>query len=140
MNSPNTEDRNSAEWNKIDTPLPPFKRGRTGIKGRTKYIQLETGSWVTLNESGECHLGAFHKHLGTLADVARELIVRKEYADAWRINMQRAERERDAALSVLRGLIAAEEKAIVEGIPPEMDDDHHVAFVAARTFLKTLDA
>jgi len=90
----------------------PFKRGRTGIKGRTKYIQPETGSWVTLNENGDCHLGAWHRHLGTLLEVAGELEQRKEYAEAWRINMQRAERERDEALSLLPALRSAAEKAL----------------------------
>lgn len=92
----------------LATCYAPFQRGRTGIKGRTKYIQAETGSWVTLNENGDCHLGAFHEHLGTLLDVARELKERKDYADAWRINMQRAERERDAALAALKTLVDAE--------------------------------
>lgn len=82
----------------------PFKRGRTGRKGCSKYIQPETGSWVTLNPDGTCHLGAWHKHLGTLLDVAGEIEQRKEYADAWRINMLRAQRERDEAYDYLAAL------------------------------------
>lgn len=85
-----------AQTHQEDPPnavFPPFKRGRTGIRGRTKYIQCESGSWVTFNEDGSCHIGARHKYLGNLLEVAGELEQRKEYADAWRINMQRAERE-----------------------------------------------
>lgn len=82
--------------NQEDPPnavFPPFIRGRTGRKGCTKYIQFQSGSWVTLNPDGSCHLGARHKYLGNLLEVAGELEQRKEYADAWRINMQRAERD-----------------------------------------------
>lgn len=105
----------------LATGYAPFKRGRTGIKGRTKYIQEGTGSWVTLNENGDCHLGAFHKHLGTLADVARELEQRKDYADAWRNHMKNAERERDAALTALAALVAAEDASIDKFTAREID-------------------
>lgn len=84
--------------------MPPFQRGRTGRKGCTKYIQMQTGSWVTLNADGSCHIGAWHKHLGDLRDVGREIEQRKEYADAWRIHMLQYKRERDEAYDYLAAL------------------------------------
>jgi hypothetical protein len=118
----------STSANQDDPPnavFPPFKRGRTGIKGRTKYIQVETGSWITFNEDGSCHIGARHQYLGNLLELAGDYQQRKEYADAWRINMQRAERELAEAREQLKAVAKIADKWLtqfeetVEGLDPE---------------------
>lgn len=65
---------------------------------------------MTFNRDGSCHLGARHKYLGNLVEVAGELEQRKEYAEAWRINMERAERE----VAELKTKLAATAAALQE--------------------------
>ena len=100
-----TKDAQTKQEDAPNAVFPPFQRGRTGRKGVSKYIQIETGSWVTLNPDGSCHIGARHKYLGNLLEVAGELGQRKEYAEAWRIHMLRAERERDKVIGLLRACV-----------------------------------
>jgi hypothetical protein len=119
--------------------MPPFQRGRTGRKGCTKYIQMQTGSWVTLNPDGSCHLGAWHKHLGDLRDVGREIEERKEYADAWRIHMKNAICERDEVLTALAALVAAEDASIDKFTACEIDGIE-AAMRTARTILSQHNA
>src|SRR6478736_652548 len=85
--------------------FPPFKRVRTGRKGCTKYVQLETGSWVTFTPEGECHVGCWHRPIGELPYIGSKIEQSKQYAEGFMIHMKSAERERDEAIRHLRACV-----------------------------------
>ncbi len=84
--------------------MKPFIKAKTGKKGFTKYVQHETGSWVTFNPNGDCHLGAYNHHVGTLPEVAGQIQQSKEYAEGFRFAMLHANRERDEAYAYIHAL------------------------------------